>query len=191
MTSATRDHLLDAAEALVRNRGYAAFSYADLAGAVGISKPSIHHHFPTKEDLGVALVASYTERFDARLAAIAEATSSGSTRLRAYADLYLEGLRDERACLCAMLASDHAAVPERVRISVAAFMERNLRWLSEVVAAGQAQGTFAAGLDPRTEAETLYAALVGAMFAARSLGRLDAFEAVAARSIERLGARAG
>ena len=189
MTSATRDHLLDAAEALVRNRGYAAFSYADLAGTVGISKPSIHHHFPTKEDLGAALVTSYTERFDVRLAAIAETVSAAPDRLRAYADLYLEGLRDERACLCAMLASDHAAVPERVRIGVASFMERNLRWLARVVVEGQGRGEFAPGLNPRTEAETLYAALVGAMFAARSLGRLDAFETVAARSVERLEAR--
>jgi TetR/AcrR family transcriptional repressor of nem operon len=121
MPTATRDHLLDAAEALVRSRGYTAFSYADLAGAVGISKPSIHHHFPTKEDLGVALVASYTERFDACLARIVEATLSASARLHAYADLYLEGLRDERACLCAMLASNHAAVPERIRIGAVGF----------------------------------------------------------------------
>lgn len=191
MTRATRDHLLDAGEALVRSRGYAAFSYADLAAVVGISKPSIHHHFPTKEDLGVALVDSYTERFEARLTSIVEATSGGPDRLRAYADLYLEGLRDERACLCAMLASDHAAVPERVRFGVAAFMQRNLGWLAQVVEEGQVRGEFGPRLDPRIEAETFYAALVGAMFAARSLGRLKAFEAVAARSIERLGAGAG
>lgn len=191
MSIATRDHLLDAAEALVRRRGYAAFSYADLASTVGISKPSIHHHFPTKEDLGVALVAVYKERFDGRLAVIAEATSSAAERLRCYADLYLEGLQDERACLCAMLASDHAAVPERVRTGVATFMERNRTWLARVIAEGQAQGQFAGSLDPRTEAQTLYAALVGAMFAARSLGQLDVFETVAERSIERLGAGAG
>jgi len=28
------------------------FSYADLAKSVGVSKASIHHHFPAKEDLG-------------------------------------------------------------------------------------------------------------------------------------------
>lgn len=190
MTTATRDHLLTAAEALVRSRGYAAFSYADLAGIVGVSKPTIHHHFSTKEDLGVALVASYTERFDTRLAAIAEAMPAASDRLRAYADLYLAGPRDERACLCAMLASDHAAVPERVRIGVAAFMERNLRWLDQVIRDGVDDGQLVADLNSRTEAEAFYAALVGAMFAARSLGRLDTFEVVAARSIDRLGAAA-
>ncbi len=190
MTASTRENLLEAAEDLVRSRGYSAFSYADLAAAVGITKPSIHHHFPTKEDLGVALVDFYSERFDMHLAAIAEAAVSGAERLRSYAGLYLAGLRDERACLCAMLASDHAAAPERVRLGVAAFMERNLRWLSQVITEGSARGEFFRGIDPRAEAETVYAALLGAMFTARSLRRLDLFEAVAARSVERLMTRA-
>lgn len=186
MTNSTRDNLLDAAEVLVRGRGYAAFSYADLSDAVGIRKPTIHHHFPTKEDLGVALVAAYTERFDAGLAAIMASVPTGRGRLAAYADLYLAGLRDDRACLCAMLASDDASVPERVRTGVAAFMDRNLRWLAQVIDDAGVRGEFAAALDPRTEAQTFYAALVGAMFAARALRRIDLFEAVAARAVDRL-----
>jgi TetR/AcrR family transcriptional repressor of nem operon len=182
----TRRHLLDAAEALVRRRGYAAFSYADLAEAVGVSKPTIHHHFPTKEDLCVALIAAYAEAFDQRLSAIWAGTPTGRGRIQAYADLYLEGLREGQACLCAMLASDHASVPDRIRVGVADFMQRNLRWLADVIADAAATGEFAAGLAPQAEAQALYAALLGAMFTARSLGRLDVFEAVATRSAERL-----
>ena len=63
-----RSTLIDVATSQVRRLGYSAFSYADLADAVGIRKPSIHHHFPTKEDLGVAIVAAYTEHFSEQLA---------------------------------------------------------------------------------------------------------------------------
>ncbi|MCA8089277.1 TetR/AcrR family transcriptional regulator, partial [Burkholderia cenocepacia] len=56
MAVGTRDALVQAGEGLMRSMGYAAFSYADLAETVGIRKASIHHHFPTKEDLGVAIV---------------------------------------------------------------------------------------------------------------------------------------
>lgn len=185
----TRRHLLDAAEALARRRGYAAFSYADLAEAVGVSKPTIHHHFPTKEDLCVALIAAYAEGFDRRLSAIWASTPSGRGRIEAYAGLYLEGLRDGQACLCAMLASDHAAVPDRIRTGVADFMEQNLRWLSAVIAEGAATHEFAPGLHPQAEAQALYATLLGAMFTARSLGRLEVFEGVATRSAERLEAK--
>ena len=62
LPSGTRASLMQTAESLLCTRGYAAFSYADLAEAVGIRKASIHHHFPAKEDLGVAVVEAYVER---------------------------------------------------------------------------------------------------------------------------------
>ncbi|HIE19064.1 TPA: TetR/AcrR family transcriptional regulator, partial [Candidatus Bathyarchaeota archaeon] len=35
--------------------GYGGFSYSDLSKALGITKASIHHHFPSKEELGLAV----------------------------------------------------------------------------------------------------------------------------------------
>ena len=52
----TANRILDVAERLVQLRGYNAFSYADVAKAVGIRKASLHYHFATKGDLGLALV---------------------------------------------------------------------------------------------------------------------------------------
>ena len=43
--------LLSHAESLVRERGFDAFSYADLAKGADITKASVHHHFPTKAAL--------------------------------------------------------------------------------------------------------------------------------------------
>ena len=63
MSTGTREKLIENATDLVRMQGFAGFSYADLANAVGIRKASIHHHFPAKEDLGVAIVEAYTEGF--------------------------------------------------------------------------------------------------------------------------------
>lgn len=39
--------------------GYNSFSYADIAEIVGISKPSIHHHFPSKAELVRSAVTRY------------------------------------------------------------------------------------------------------------------------------------
>ena len=58
MSNDTRSQLLAHAEALVRTQGYAGFSYNDLSLAVGIRKASIHYHFPSKTDLGLALIES-------------------------------------------------------------------------------------------------------------------------------------
>jgi TetR/AcrR family transcriptional repressor of nem operon len=56
MQGETAERILDAANALLIDRGYSAFSYADIAETVKIRKASIHHHFPTKAGLVVAVL---------------------------------------------------------------------------------------------------------------------------------------
>src|SRR5258707_7828696 len=56
MQGETAERILKVAEALMIERGYSAFSYADISEAVEIKKPSIHHHFPTKAGLAAAVL---------------------------------------------------------------------------------------------------------------------------------------
>ena len=164
-----RSTLIDVATGQVRRLGYSAFSYADLAAAVGIRKPSIHHHFPAKEDLGVAIVAAYTEHFDAKTGDMIE-------RLRAYARLYREGLEARRGCLCGVLASEVAVLPQRVQASVRQFFGLHLRWLERVLRDGRSAGSLRDGVEPRREARTVLAAYQGALFLALSLEEPAAFD---------------
>jgi TetR/AcrR family transcriptional regulator, transcriptional repressor for nem operon len=162
-----RSTLIDVATGQVRRLGYSAFSYADLAAAVGIRKPSIHHHFPAKEDLGAAIVAAYTEHFSEQLARIDAKTGDMIERLRAYARLYREGLEARRGCLCGVLASEVAVLPQRVQASVRQFFDLHLRWLERVLRDG---------VEPRREARTVLAAYQGALFLALSLEEPAAFD---------------
>lgn len=47
----TRERLLEAAQRFFADKGFYGASIRDVAQAVGISKPSLIHHFPTKENL--------------------------------------------------------------------------------------------------------------------------------------------
>jgi TetR/AcrR family transcriptional repressor of nem operon len=171
-----RSSLIDVAIGQVRRQGYSAFSYADLAGVAGIRKPSIHHHFPTKEDLGVALVASYTERFSSELARIDGAHAKAGDRLRAYARLYREGLGVEQGCLCGVLASEIGVLPARVQAGVRQFFQLNLRWLERVLAEGRAAGEVDRQAEPRRDARTILATFQGAILVALSLEQPAAFD---------------
>lgn len=84
----TRSDLLTSAEILLRTKGYAAFSYADLAEDIGIKKASIHHHFPTKEGMAVAIVESYLFRFKNQLDAINDENTCVVDRLKAFALMF-------------------------------------------------------------------------------------------------------
>lgn len=175
--ASTRDRLLDDAERLVRSRGYAGFSYADLAERVGIRKASIHHHFPTKDALGEALVEDYRQRFRAILAEIADAERDAPARLAAYGRIYVRSVTEGMGCLCGVLASDLALLPEPLQQKVAAFFRDQLAWLETVVREGVARGELRPGGAPDRTASHILGAFQGASFVAlalRDVGHLEA-----------------
>ncbi|GJD59564.1 TetR/AcrR family transcriptional regulator [Methylobacterium dankookense] len=171
----TRAELLMQAETLVRASGYAGFSYADLAAAVGIRKASIHHHFPTKTDLALALVAAYAERYDAALAAIEAGHPEAPARIEAYGRLYLGGVEQGLGCLCAVLAIEGEALPEQLRADIARFFERHIAWLEGVLREGLVRGALRPGIDPKAQARLVVATLEGALLMERLLGGPEAF----------------
>ena len=118
MTTATRqrsetsEQILDLAETLIQTRGYSAFSYQDIADALGIRKASIHYHFPSKTDLGVAVIERYIARFDAALVEIAnDQAQSSMAMLDFYVQPYLKFAETpDRVCLSAALAGEMLAL---------------------------------------------------------------------------------
>jgi AcrR family transcriptional regulator len=73
-----RDEILDAARALLAEKGYAAMSMDDLAARVGVSKPTLYSHFATRDELIVAAATYLMER----IISFTEAGIAGETPLR-------------------------------------------------------------------------------------------------------------
>src|SRR5580698_629647 len=92
----TATQILDVAERLVQVRGFNGFSYADVAAELKITKAALHYHFAGKAELGEALVARYATRFTEALREVEARAPEASARLDAYADLYLDVLREQR-----------------------------------------------------------------------------------------------
>lgn len=61
----TRQKILDQALELFAARGYDAVSVGEIAEAVGIKAPSLYNHFPSKQAIFDALVASTAARYEA------------------------------------------------------------------------------------------------------------------------------
>lgn len=127
-----KDEILDCAQLLIQKRGYNGFSYADISETVGIRKASIHHYFPAKEDLALAVIERYREGFNHCLQRI-EKEASGIQMIAAYAGLYRQVLDEEKLCLCGMLASDVETLPDKAREALRHFFRDNLRWLSNTL----------------------------------------------------------
>lgn len=186
----TRARILDAAERLAQVRGFNGFSYADVADEVGVTKASLHYHFPGKSDLGAKLLARYTDRFLDALQRIDATIAAPVERLYAYADLYADVLRQERMCLCGMLAADYETLTDEMRAAIREFFDENQRWLEGVAAAGRADGSMRFDGTARDAARSILDGLEGALLVARTYRDAERFQSVARRLIVSLtGAR--
>lgn len=174
-TGETRQRVLDVAERLVQERGFNAFSYADIAAELGVTKASLHYHFASKAELGEALIIRYTERFANALGAIDARSDGAPGKLDAYLGLYLDVLRGRRMCLCGMLAAEYQTLPKRMRAAVVDFFEFNEAWLERTLEDGHRQSTLRLGGSAKDAARMIVSALQGAMLIARPEADLDGF----------------
>jgi TetR/AcrR family transcriptional repressor of nem operon len=186
----TRDRILDIAQALMVERGYSGFSFADIAERIEIRKASIHHHFPTKAALGAQVVARYRVGVREGLAALMAATASPRARLQACVDYGAQRIHDRTLsfCVCAMLGSEAEALPDEIRAEVRQHFDDLSRWLAAAMEEGARLGELRLAAPPALEGETFMATYHGAMLSARVLDSPDSYRSVMEVALRRITA---
>lgn len=166
-----RDELIESATRLIQKVGVNGFSYGDLAKELGIKAPSIHHHFPSKEDLVAAVAAEYRARFAAHVDAIPDGPALD--RVRAYGRLFSETAKTDRLCLCGAVSAEWLTVGEKSRAEVHTFFTDQQAWLEEQLTNGVRDGDITLTLPAPAVAATILAALEGSMLMSRAGGPSD------------------
>jgi TetR/AcrR family transcriptional repressor of nem operon len=182
----TRSRILDVGERLVQVRGFNGFSYADIATELTLTKASLHYHFPSKAELGEALIARYAERFAQALAAIDASLTLPPAKLHAYAGLYADVLRRERMCLCGMLAAEYQTLPGPIRDAIVAFLDDNETWLALVLEQGRDDGSLRFSNTAADTARSIVSGLEGAMLVSRPYNAIERFETAATQLLASL-----
>lgn len=188
MEQTTSQKILDIAQSLVVAGGYNGFSFADISGAVGIRKASIHHHFPTKIELVRTLVEQYAQKAASALEAVRSNVPAPVDQLKAYTGYWQTCIRDgsQPFCVCAMLASEMEILPKEVAAEVQVHFRNLSAWLATVLEDGAAQGQFRLDRPPQQAAQILMASVHGAMLSARALDDPDLFGAIIGPQVEAL-----
>ncbi|MBN3803554.1 TetR/AcrR family transcriptional regulator [Paraburkholderia sp. Ac-20336] len=184
----TANRIMAAARQLIMRRGYNGFSYADIAEAIGIRKASIHHHFPVKTDLVIAVLNEWQEAFDADVALLQESGADAMAQLRAYIGHWERCIADDTApfCVAGMLGAERPSLPEEVAQVVTAFFDNLTVWLEQVLESGVKSDLIKLGSSFQTEAAMLVSLVYGAMLAARAYGNVELFKDVTGSAVERL-----
>lgn len=109
----SREKILDTAERLFAQRGYAGVGLREVAEGVGLGKSSLFHHFKNKPELYAAVCARILTRIESRLARVLAQGGTPVVRLERLLDELVEVLaghpNDARLLLRALFEDDDLA----------------------------------------------------------------------------------
>jgi TetR/AcrR family transcriptional repressor of nem operon len=188
MQKDTKVEILDLAESLLRDLGFNGFSYANIASALRIKNAAIHYYFPSKADLGVAIIQRARERFakwtqDQRMTA-----KPPAERLEAFFRRYLSFLEaGQQVCLGGALETDFKTLPSTMQVETQKFASDILAWMEGVLGEGQENNIFSFPAEPKDQAILILSSLQGALQMTRAVGPSCLYLAMA--QIRRLTSR--
>lgn len=168
LPSDTRTRILDLAEELLLERGFNAFSYQHLAKELGVKPAAIHYHYPSKDDLGMAIVARQLRRLRKWRDLPRVADLPPAAQFEALLSVYDTHLgHDRRVCLFGALAADFRTLPAPMQAELRTFNRELTEWLAQVLAVGRATGTLRFVGSPAAKAVQVLTTLAGALQVAR------------------------
>lgn len=139
----TKARILEISGRLFEERGYTGFSYQDISVPLGIRNAAVHYHYPTKEDLGVALIDQYRLVLRSTTQEFMEVGGNPVNQL----DTYIQWIRNsyrQHGAICPMgiLAVNYHTLPEAMKTRAQLLVNEMIQWLTRVLEAGRDAGLF-------------------------------------------------
>lgn len=175
---ATRQRLLDHAEHLVIEHGFAATSVDQVIAAAESSKGAFFNHFPTKQALAAALVERYAAgdiaHLEGGLADAEAATDDPAEQLVHFVGAFeREGdalLEAQSNCLYVSLLAERQLVDDGTAAPIVTAIETWRERLAAKVRQAVASRPGLAAIDPEDLADHIFATFEGAFVLCRSTG---------------------
>ncbi|MCH6255680.1 TetR/AcrR family transcriptional regulator [Puniceicoccaceae bacterium K14] len=159
--SEKKKQIIEAAIQMMRDGGYNTFSFRDIADEVGVKSSSVHHHFRRKENLAIAAVEKYKERFFEALGPSFDPETTAKAKFQRYASVFISAFEASgRTCLCGILSNESPMLPEAVTKEVSRFVDENLDWLADAYLSGSSE---IRSEESKSFALVTYSSLEGAM----------------------------
>ncbi|MFB6715921.1 MULTISPECIES: TetR/AcrR family transcriptional regulator [unclassified Streptomyces] len=154
-----REALVYAAYQCLAEGGFEGLRMRDVAGRAGIDHSTIHHHFPTKQALIVAVVDHATGQFRSTT----PPNGSPADRLRGHLTTLRQKINDQPELHVVLRELDLRARRDPELRDIIASREEGWRTsLRALLAEAAADGALTASADPAAGAELIIAAVKGA-----------------------------
>ena len=175
----TRQRIVEQAAPIFNQHGFEGSSLADLMEATGLKKGGIYRHFASKEELAAAVFDySWDVAWQTRMQHV-DATAPGIARLKQLIANFIEH-RSPVSGGCPILNT--AVDADDGNRMLRARVTKALRWwlaqLQSILKQAAKRGEIRPGIDPKTVATVIVAALEGALMMSRIDRNGDALQRV-------------
>ncbi len=160
-----KEQIITEANTLLVEKGFNAFSYKTITEKIDIKTSSIHYHFPTKRDLGIAIIQKHQQAFEQTIA-----KTNGKTALEKIGKLFLYYKRlvaEQKVCIVGALTSDINTLDEPLRQEILIFSEAIVNWTASILQDGQTQKVFKPLPNTKLKAKQIIASLMALVQIAR------------------------
>ena len=162
----TREQIIELADNLIREKGYNAFSFYDISRSVGIKTASIHYHFRSKSDLGMAVIEHQLQQLHLVIKKFESKTPI--ERLDKFFSIYASIKNENKVCLVGSLATDFNTLDKKLQARLKIFSDAMLEWVISFLEEGRNENVFQFKGSARTKAIMI----IGNMLAIVKLSRL-------------------
>ncbi len=168
----TKQQIVAFSADMLRTRGFGGFSYLDISRELGISKASVHHHFPKKQDLGLALCQWSEDWLLEGLQHFDQHGTCSWDKLERYLRAAMKhSLDDQKMCPLSAFHNDLNSLTPPITDALKALDDMELAWVTAVMDEGIKNAEFKPRQDTRALAGMFIFSCKGALYYARLHGK--------------------
>jgi TetR/AcrR family transcriptional regulator, transcriptional repressor for nem operon len=168
-----RERIMDIAEHLIMSRGFNGFSYRDISTEINVKNAAIHYHFPSKNDLGVAVIRRAQARCRKWNGMTVKKTVSPMDMLNVLLEMFTGYVNSgEYVCLAGALETDFNTFSKEMQKEIRVYAAEMLYWIRNLLERGRNEGLFTFSDSPEDQAFFILSSLQGALQIARASNKI-------------------
>ena len=178
--SSTRELIIESATKHLYAMGYNRFSFAHVAKDCGITKASIHYHFPTKDELVLAAIDKYILDAKKVMGTLRKNVDlSPVEKFNAIFDMAYQQMMQMNylGCLAGNLGLEVSETNQVIHTRIQEFMNYKLALFAELIEAGRQTGQFSLEVNVSLVSRSILSSLEGGMVTTKISKSPDLLEA--------------
>lgn len=161
-----RDRILELARGYLQDSGFNSLSFQKIADELKIKKPSLFHHFVSKEALGLRVIEQYQQAFDKW--ALKVDSLEPQLKIKKYLEIFENFLKDDaKLCPIAALGTEINDLPNSMKKQLRALGDQHYIWLEQTIKDGVKAKKFKISSDPGATSTMILSAIQGSLMISR------------------------